>query len=206
MWIYGGAFVAGTSNGLFYNGARIANDEDVVVVSFNYRINFFGFSHAPGQEQNVGLLDQRLAVEWVRDNIAAFGGDPKRITLFGESAGAASVDYYAYAYPKDPIVHGLIAQSPYSGGPIATSNPTKGWYEVSKKMNCGGPEVGEKSVECMRSKSANDIMSAVGFSFFTPIADEKFVFANAKARAAAGQIAKIVSLLCFPLGTTLLIQ
>ena len=99
----------------------------------SYRVSTFGFPSAPGlQDLNPGLLDQRLAVEWVRDNIAQFGGrislplrnksrprvfklcslgDPKRITIFGESAGAASVDYYAYAWTKDPIVNGFIAQS-----------------------------------------------------------------------------------------------
>ena len=57
------------------------------LIKFSYRVNVFGFPGLPGMAQNVGLLDQRLAIEWVRDNIAAFGGDPTRITIFGQSAG-----------------------------------------------------------------------------------------------------------------------
>jgi cholinesterase len=84
----GGGFALGNTANPAYHGARLADDQDVVVVSMNYRLNILGFPGAPGlPDQNLGLLDQRLAVEWIRDNVAAFGGDPKRITLFGESAG-----------------------------------------------------------------------------------------------------------------------
>ena len=79
--------------------------------SSSYRLNIFGFPGSPNATQNLGLLDQRLAVEWVRDNIAGFGGDPTRITLFGQSAGGASVDYYSYAWTSDPIVAGFIPES-----------------------------------------------------------------------------------------------
>jgi cholinesterase len=75
LWIYGGAFSVGSTNAPYYNGARLADEEDVIVASVNYRVNIFGFPNAPGlPDQNVALLDQRLAVEWLRDNIAAFGG------------------------------------------------------------------------------------------------------------------------------------
>lgn len=75
LWIYGGAFSVGSTNAPYYNGARLADEEDVIVASVNYRVNIFGFPNAPGlPNQNLALLDQRLAVEWLRDNIAAFGG------------------------------------------------------------------------------------------------------------------------------------
>src|SRR5690606_21994850 len=109
VWIYGGAFTVGDAAAPVSYGASLANNEDVVVVAPNYRVNVFGFPGAPGLSQkNPGLLDQRLAVEWTRRNIAAFGGDPNRITIYGESAGGSSVDYYAYAWTKDPIVKGMI--------------------------------------------------------------------------------------------------
>ena len=98
IWIYGGGFHSGGASDSSEQGAIFAEEQDVVLVNFNYRLGILGFSGAPGLTQNVGLLDQRLAVEWVRDNIAAFGGDPTRITLFGHSAGSASVDYYNYAW------------------------------------------------------------------------------------------------------------
>jgi acetylcholinesterase len=70
-------------------------------------LSILGFPNAAGlelDEQNLGMLDMRLAVEWTRDNIANFGGDPDRITLWGQSAGAIAADHYNFAYPEDPIV------------------------------------------------------------------------------------------------------
>ena len=98
IFIYGGGFHSGGAADTSEQGAIFAEQQDVVLVNFNYRLGIFGFSGAPGLTQNVGLLDQRLAVEWVRDNIAGFGGDPNRITIFGHSAGGASTDYYNYAW------------------------------------------------------------------------------------------------------------
>lgn len=92
IWIYGGGYTSGTTNTTAYNGKYLADTEDVIVVTVNYRVGFFGLPGNPDGRTNLGLLDQRLAVEWVRDNIAAFGGDPDRITLFGQSAGGSSVD------------------------------------------------------------------------------------------------------------------
>jgi carboxylesterase type B len=112
LFFYGGAFVGGgTSSG--YDSSLLAGSQDVIVVTTNYRLTIFGYPGSPDlKDQNPGLLDQRMSVEWVRDNIAAFGGDPKRIVLFGQSAGADSVDLYSHAWhDKDPIVSGLISQS-----------------------------------------------------------------------------------------------
>ena len=89
----------------------VRDNEDITLVSFNYRLNIFGQPNAPqfvnaSQTQNFGLLDMRAAVEWVHANIAQFGGDPERITIFGQSAGGSSVDAYSFAYPNDTIVKG----------------------------------------------------------------------------------------------------
>jgi cholinesterase len=83
----------------------------LLIVPTSYRLNIFGFPGSPSTANNLGLLDQRLALEWVRDNIKAFGGDPSRITLFGQSAGGASVDHYTFAWTDDPIVSAFIPQS-----------------------------------------------------------------------------------------------
>ncbi|KAG6876786.1 hypothetical protein C0993_000447, partial [Termitomyces sp. T159_Od127] len=104
LWVYGGSFIAGTN--------IVRDNDDIVVVSFNYRLNIFGFPNAPQlisnttQPQNFGLLDLDAAVQWVHDNIAAFGGDPERIVLFGQSAGAVAIDAYTFAHPQDTIVKG----------------------------------------------------------------------------------------------------
>ncbi|KJK39004.1 carboxylesterase [Streptomyces variegatus] len=91
VWIYGGAYKLGHSGSPGYDARRIAADGDVVVVSFNYRLGMEGFAFIEGAPANRGLLDQVAALEWVRDNIESFGGDPGQVTVFGESAGAGSI-------------------------------------------------------------------------------------------------------------------
>ncbi|MFE0510165.1 carboxylesterase/lipase family protein [Streptomyces sp. NPDC058964] len=91
VWIYGGAYKLGFSGQPGYDAQRIAREGDVVVVTFNYRVGMEGFARIEGAPANRGLLDQVAALEWVRENITAFGGDPARVTVFGESAGAGSV-------------------------------------------------------------------------------------------------------------------
>jgi para-nitrobenzyl esterase len=90
VWIHGGAYAIGASGLPEYDGARLARD-GVVLVTFNYRVGIEGFAHLDGAPANRGLLDQVAALEWVRDNIRAFGGDPARVTVFGQSAGGGSV-------------------------------------------------------------------------------------------------------------------
>jgi para-nitrobenzyl esterase len=90
VWIYGGAYVAGAASAPGYDGAALAG-QGVVLVSFNYRLGMEGFAQLTGAPANRGLLDQVAALRWVQDNIAAFGGDPGQVTVFGESAGAGSV-------------------------------------------------------------------------------------------------------------------
>jgi para-nitrobenzyl esterase len=98
VWIHGGAFVTGSGSTPWYEGSSFATNGNVVVVTINYRLGALGFLHladlgADASEftSNCGLLDQIAALEWVRDNIAAFGGDPSNVTIFGESAGAMSI-------------------------------------------------------------------------------------------------------------------
>jgi para-nitrobenzyl esterase len=90
VWIPGGAFVIGAASFPEYDGARLAAG-GVVVVTLNYRLGIEGFAQIEGAPANRGLLDQVAALHWVRDNIRAFGGDPDRVTIFGESAGGGSV-------------------------------------------------------------------------------------------------------------------
>jgi cholinesterase len=152
--LYGGGFNVGKSSTPYLNGAPLANREDVVVVSINYRLNVFGFPGAPGIEnQNLGMLDIRAGMEWARDNVAGFGGDPEKITLFGESAGAGGADYYAYAWDKDPIANGFILQSgsAFTRG-IAAKNNDKAWTRLARSVDCAREEGADKIVECMRKR------------------------------------------------------
>nr|WP_221375036.1 carboxylesterase family protein [Actinoplanes polyasparticus] len=91
VWIHGGGYMVGASSWPEFDGGRLAREGRIVFVSFNYRLGAEGFAHFAGAPDNRGLLDQVAALEWVRDNIAGFGGDPGRVTVFGESAGGGSV-------------------------------------------------------------------------------------------------------------------
>jgi para-nitrobenzyl esterase len=90
VWIQGGAYTFGTSGLPEYDGSNLARG-GVVLVTFNYRVGLEGFAYVEGTPANRGLLDQLAALEWVQDNISAFGGDPGRVTVFGQSAGGGSV-------------------------------------------------------------------------------------------------------------------
>jgi carboxylesterase type B len=100
-----------------YNGSQfVKKNEDVTVVSFNYRLNIFGYSNAPQlvnslSSINLGHLDVKAAINWVYENIEAFGGDPKRIISFGESAGGFAIDAYVFANEEDHIVRGELLSS-----------------------------------------------------------------------------------------------
>lgn len=110
VWIQGGAYTIGTSGLPEYDGARLARD-GVVLVTFNYRVGIEGFSQIDGAPANRGLLDQVAALEWVRDNIRAFGGDPVQVTVFGESAGGGAVACLLAMPRATGLFHRAIAQS-----------------------------------------------------------------------------------------------
>lgn len=110
VWIHGGAFTRGANSIPTYDGAAFARD-GVVLVSLNYRLGVAGFAVLDGAPTNLGLRDQIFALEWVRDNIAAFGGDPGNVTIFGESAGGMSVATLLAAPPARGLFHKAIMQS-----------------------------------------------------------------------------------------------
>lgn len=116
VWIPGGAFVYGAGQLQLYNGSRLAANGDVVVVNVTYRLGVFGGFElgdlGEGFDDNLCLRDQIAALEWVRDNIAAFGGDPEQVTVFGESAGATSVLALLASPAADGLFARAIAQSP----------------------------------------------------------------------------------------------
>jgi len=118
VWIHGGGFVIGSGSQSVYDGAALARRGDVVVVTVNYRLGAFGFLHTAelvpelGGASNCGLRDQVAALEWVRDNVEAFGGDPETVTIFGESAGGMSVGTLL----GTPAARGLFVRAiPQSG-------------------------------------------------------------------------------------------
>ena len=118
VWIHGGGFLVGSGATPVYDGAGLARRGDVVVVTLNYRLGALGYAHlglslGEGFEQstNLGVRDQIAALEWVRDNIANFGGDPDNVTVFGQSAGGMSVGALLGAPRARPLFHRAICQS-----------------------------------------------------------------------------------------------
>jgi len=115
VWIHGGAFRLGTAGSAGYDGTRLARRGDVVVVSLNYRLGLFGFLCSPELgAANAGLLDQVAALQWVQREISAFGGDPARVTVFGESAGAKSIECLLAMPAAKGLFARAIVQSTYA--------------------------------------------------------------------------------------------
>lgn len=119
VWIYGGGFSLGGTRAPLYRGDDLVQNGDVVFVSFNYRVGAFGFTDfsnwSTGDDlidSNLGLRDQVAALRWVQQNIAAFGGDPDNVTIFGQSAGAASVTFLMCVPAAKGLFHRAFAMSP----------------------------------------------------------------------------------------------
>lgn len=149
------------------------------LVRQSYRVNIFGFPpNTSSIPSNLGLLDQRLALEWVRDNIAGFGGDTDRMILFGQSAGGGSVGYHSYGWPSDPIVQGYIAESPTSLDAISQADALDSWTSAIQLANCTAPST-EDADECMQLElPAEDLLRISGQLGFGPTVDDNIVFAN----------------------------
>ena len=137
VWLHGGAYAMGSSSQLVYHGDTLAVDGDVVVVTLDYRLGALGFldltaAGVPGAETNPALRDVLLALHWVQENIAAFGGDPGSVTVFGQSAGAGLVVALLASPAATGLFHRAIAQSPPAGsmyGPERSAVVTRRFIE-----------------------------------------------------------------------------
>ena len=147
VWVHGGGNTAGSGVEALFNGEVLAR-HGVVVVNVNYRLGIFGFFAHPGLTKesphhasgNYGLADQIMALRWVRDNIAKFGGNPANVTIFGESAGASDVN----ALIASPLSKGLfarvMAQSGPVGGQVSQADSEKRGVDLAAKLGFTGPE------------------------------------------------------------------
>ncbi|KAF9463604.1 carboxylesterase [Collybia nuda] len=209
LWIYGGGFQFGTacasalliSNIVVYNGQNLVRDQDdVLLVTFNYRLNIFGQPNAPQlangtTSQNFGLLDLDAAVKWVHDNIAAFGGDPERITLFGQSAGSVAADAYTFAHPNDTMVKGVIEQSGnlaiVGASANATLDPTS-WNAIASAVGCGTTN-NAAQLACMKAVPFRKLEDTIinTNAAFGLVPDNINIFTDTTSRAAAGNFLKV---------------
>ncbi|KIJ66167.1 hypothetical protein HYDPIDRAFT_87569 [Hydnomerulius pinastri MD-312] len=170
VWIYGGAFETGDASA--YDGVPVvarseALGSEVIYVSFNYRLNGFGFLASSEVEQegvaNLGLYDQRLALEWVQENIATFGGDPSRVIAWGQSAGAISIWLQMTAFDGElnGLFSGAVTQSGFAQ-PLHQLNESQPIYDqMVEYTNCTTPAGGNSTLDCLRALPYETLMSAV---------------------------------------------
>lgn len=197
FWIYGGALQFGNAGQAFYDGSYFAAYEDVIVVTANYRTNVFGFAASPelpASERNLGFLDQRAGLQWVQENIAAFGGSPKKVTVFGESAGAFSIDALLTSYPEGstPPFRGAILESgqySYRASPRTNSEPK--WEQLASLLECPGSY--GSNLACLKAANASAIKEAIEVNVleFNPTPDNVTLVSNPKDRRLSGEIARI---------------
>jgi para-nitrobenzyl esterase len=175
VWIHGGAFIMGSGSTPWYDGRPFAR-QDVVMVSINYRLGALGFLHVDGQGNN-GILDQVAALEWVRDNVAAFGGDPGNVTAFGESAGAMSVGTLLGL----PAAKGLFVKAIPQSGAAHHGKPADEADDVAREFLAEvGVEPGPDALDRLRALPAEKLLEAQsevvmrrlpGGLPFTPVVD-----------------------------------
>ena len=160
VWIHGGGYYTG--QGMLYDASYMAAKADVIMVTINYRLNMFGFgSLGKGVlKGNYGIWDQILALQWVNDNINAFGGDPNSVTIFGESAGGFSVALLALIPSNKGLFHRVIAESGVSNSLFTMQNYTIHVTKtVGQTLGCDSSDA-NSFLPCLRTKSADEILKA----------------------------------------------
>ena len=195
VWIHGGGFIAGSSSEPRQDGGNLSK-KGVMVVSFNYRMGVFGFfahpelakesaHHAAG---NYGLLDQVAALEWIKKNIATFGGDPDNVTIFGESAGSSSVS----ALMASPLARGLFHRAiGESGSLIGNEKPPKSRVDAEKSgVEFAKSAFSTTSLETLRALPAKYLLRAAlkrPREDFRPVIDGYFLPEDPRSIYAAGE-------------------
>lgn len=179
MYIPGGAFTGGSGNVPVYDGENLAK-KGLVVVTINYRVGVFGFLSLPelakesenSSSGNYGLLDQVAALEWIRRNISAFGGDPSRVTIMGQSAGAASVNYLT----ASPLAKGLFVRAIAESGTNARIGPGESLASAEQNGIRFAKAMGAASLAELRAIPAAELIDSSKDKFhFLPIVDGWFL-------------------------------
>ncbi|XP_050776354.1 acetylcholinesterase-like [Gopherus flavomarginatus] len=161
VWIHSGGFFLGTASLDVYDGRFLAAAESVIVASMNYRLGALGFlSLPPAAPGNAGLWDQRLALRWLQKNVAAFGGDPARMMLFGQSAGGASVAFHLLSPGSRHLFARAALQSGVANAPWASLSAKEARERaraLGRLMGCGKGSDGAV-VDCLKRKDSEDFV------------------------------------------------
>ena len=165
VWLHGGGFSTGSANERNYDGANLSASQDVVVVSVNHRLNVFGhldlsaYGEAYAASANVGLLDIVDALEWIRDNITAFGGDPDNVTLFGQSGGGAKI----LALMTMPSARGLFHKGIVQSGATETMGVTFATQEQSQALAARVLDelgIGPENLDALQTVPVDELQAA----------------------------------------------
>lgn len=218
LFVPGGSFVTGGVDVPYQNPAGFVNRTGKhIVVTANWRVNLFGFPNAAGLNDesgggnnNLGILDVRAALEWVYANIGAFGGDPRRIVLWGHSAGGVAADVLDFLYDQEPLVAGFFLQSGAAVRKFAQGDDAlqTNFSFVARHVGCGGFAGSDRAIaaaelDCMRQVPAALLSNFVGAYgdnktkpglWFRPTVDGRVVFRNYTKRGLAGRIARVPAL------------
>ncbi len=199
VWIHGGTFLVGS--GSSYDGSKLAERGKLVFVAINYRLGPFGFLASPALDSgdakhtfgNYGLLDQQAALQWVKENIAAFGGNPKNVTVAGESAGAISAGLHLVS----PASAGLFERAILESGPFlhirTATDAQQRASELESALGCAG--VGQ-AAKCLRAISTEEILRAIpaspiGQPVWWPIVDGRLIPSQPADALAAGRFNRV---------------
>ncbi|XP_077980088.1 neuroligin-1-like [Glandiceps talaboti] len=160
VWIHGGSFMF--RQGMFYDVTALAAYHNVIAITLNYRVGVLGFlstgdSYASG---NYGLLDQLLALTWVKENIAYFGGNPDQVTIFGNSAGGRACHVLALSPASEGLFQRVISQSGILNYDQIIGDPATNARKLGSDLGCKDVENHENLVNCLREVPADDIVVA----------------------------------------------
>ncbi|XP_003510979.1 acylcarnitine hydrolase [Cricetulus griseus] len=175
VWIHGGGLAMGMAS--MYDGSKLAAIEDIVVVTIQYRLGVLGYfstgdEHARG---NWGYLDQVAALRWVQQNIAHFGGNPDRVTIFGESAGGTSVSSLVLSPMSKGLFHGAIMQSGVAMLPGLISHSVEVVYTMVANLSGCDQMDSEALVGCLRGKSEEELLAITKvFKIIPAVVDGEF--------------------------------
>jgi para-nitrobenzyl esterase len=195
VWIHGGALVTGESDD--YDATQLVEQGDVIIVTINYRLGVLGFmahpaltaespDHASG---NFGLMDQQEALRWVRRNIVLFGGDPNRVTIFGESAGGLSV----HVQLASPTAAGLFQRAIVESGAYQLAQPGLATVEAAGTEFATRAGCTDQTAACLRALTAEQVLAAAptGLTAATPVLDGKVLTQSVGTAFASGQFNRV---------------
>ena len=173
VWIHGGGNFDGESND--FDGSKLARDGGTVVVTINYRLNIFGFFAHPALDAeghpaaNYGIMDQQFALQWVRRNIRAFGGNPDNVTIFGESAGGTDViALLASPASADLFQRGIIESGAFTGTETLANAEATG-QAFATAAGCA-----DQTAECLRALSVHEILTSSARTLAATRRDDQF--------------------------------